>query len=200
MPTGERLSVNGNCTCGDMIAPSGWCQHRIAQRLEYEALLHLDVIKRSMHCHGYICKHLADVECWDVHCQMPRSVYCPTCEEGTAGPLEYAQVAEASMYETSTPPVTPTLVPVASVPEDTRATLLPEAPVSLCVKMRLPGNHEMSYTLRGHDDAGVLARLPMVLSGLERQVDPGTCESGWLHRIYQAFLPVSMRKAREEKP
>ncbi len=190
------LNGNGTCACAEQTeAPHGWCSHRIAQRLEFEALSALDVCKTDAHGHGYICNHLPDVECWDGSCKMPRHLLCPTCEEQEGvddHDQDYEVARDNGMYEAQT-----ALAPVV-VPDDQVVPFLPEAAVSLCLKMRLPGNHEMSYTMRGHQDYEVLARLPLVLAGLQRAIDPGSDDSGWLHRIYQAFLPQRMRKTEDK--
>ena len=206
LKSGEKLVMNGDgtCKCADStIAPHGWCAHRIAQRLEFEALSALEARKTDAHGHGYICKHLPDAQCWDSKCAMPRHLVCPDCEnagDGQEDVSDYVVVSEESMYEpnpqeTATPALE--LAPVV-VPDEWITPFLPEAAVSLCLKMRLPGNHEMSYTMRGHQDYEVLARLPLVLAGLQRAIDPGSEDSGWLHRIYQAFLPARMRKQEDK--
>ena len=77
---------------------------------------------------------------------------------------------------------------------------LPEAPVSVCLRFKTPGGGEITYTLRGHDDGEVLARIPVVLAGLEQQLDTGTHKQGWFSRVYNALLSPEAKKEREEQP
>jgi hypothetical protein len=70
---------------------------------------------------------------------------------------------------------------------------MPEAPVSFYIKFKVE-NFELSYTMRAHTDAEVIARLPGVLAGLEDvlkiEVDH---EENFLKRLMHAFFPKPSR-------
>ena len=74
-----------------------------------------------------------------------------------------------------------------------RTAPLPEAPVSACFTIRLPDNHSLTYTMRGFTDAEVLARIPLVLAGLEKAITPEPNRLSWLRRIFTATFPQRER-------
>jgi hypothetical protein len=195
MKAAKSLALNGPVqmdACACQGAPHNQCEHVIAAKLQYHVTQWFDQVKSTVHTHRYLCKHLAPFQCYDSACQETTDIWCDECKESTQE--AYKERLEATSYEVN--PQTG-MVPAVVVPDEQVRPFLPEAPTSLCLKMRLPGNHELMVTLRGHDDAEVIERFKVALASLEMVVDPGECESGLLHRLYQAFLPKRMRKQEE---
>jgi hypothetical protein len=75
-----------------------------------------------------------------------------------------------------------------------RQAAMPEASVSVCFTIKLPDNNQVTYTLRGHTDAEVLARIPIVLAGLEHAITPEAGRLSWLRRIFTATFPPRDRE------
>ena len=81
--------------------------------------------------------------------------------------------------------------PAPVIEEDTLVPFLPEAGASLNIKVKA-GQFEVQYTMRAHDDASVLSRLPAVVETLENLLPTGE-EDGLLLRLLHAFFPQTAR-------
>jgi len=80
-------------------------------------------------------------------------------------------------------------VPTAPSPQG-----LPEAPLSINVKVKMPGNNELMITVRGATDDDVLDRLPHILTRVEAALKGGSEETGWFRRLYNAVLPARFQQ------
>jgi hypothetical protein len=107
-------------------------------------------------------------------------------EEEAPCPLNYTAASEAGMYERYVPE------PVLEPQEPEGWGPLPEAPTSVYLKLRLPGGHELSWTMRsmregGAGDQEILARMPVVLEGLQKLAERSQTKGRWLARLSTLF-------------
>lgn len=114
---------------------------------------------------------------------LPECADIPDEPAGTADALEPPDTEElpplvltTEQYEPA-PVILPGLAP------------LPEAAVSLCLSIKLDRDNGITYTMRGHDDASVLARLPEVLATVEHLLHTEDEELGFFTRLARAFFP-----------
>lgn len=186
------------CECADHPPEGLRCKHRYAVDIYKKALVRVAAVKEQerVHEHQFVCGHQAPMQCWDPRCLEPANTQCSACaaaslplehtpalaaaqtegdspgeapEEAPADPHGYQARLEAQLYEYAT-----TREPSGPVPTPTVS--MPEAPASLNLKLRLPGGHELMYTMRSLQvgaagDAELLERLPGLLAQLQAQVE-----------------------------
>jgi hypothetical protein len=104
--------------------------------------------------------------------------------EDEVSPLNYRACLDEQMYERYIPE------PAHGEPE--MYGPLPEAPASVYLKLKLPGGHEMSWTMRSmregsQGDEEILARLPMVIEGLQKLAERSQTRGRWLQKLATLF-------------
>lgn len=114
----------------------------------------------------------------------------PDCQEIPEEPAGEATSPEPPDTE-ELPPLVYTVPQYEPAPVlEVKPEALPEAAVSLCLSIKIDRDNGITYTMRGHDDASVLERLPQVLATVERLLHTEDEEAGFFTRLARAFFPA----------
>lgn len=189
--------THGQCDCQDASrAPDGRCKHLFAAVLVRRATCGMTPLEKALEPEA-VAPSTQPPEGQELPPLAPHPRATAKPELPATEELEPEAAAESVELpvDDELPPLVPTTAQYEPAPavveDDTLVPFLPEAGASLNIKVKA-GQFEVMYTLRAHDDASVLARLPVVVETLERMLPAGE-EEGLLLRLLHAFFPPSAR-------